>query len=326
MKRRLSLRRSRFPRMVLALPGLLVPGLAAGLAEAATSASSGSAGAQTIKFKVTDRRIGYGQRLTVDGQTPPGGAGQHVKLEFAPAGTTSWRPVGQATVGSSDKFQIATRLRRSGLLKVKGMWSGTSTPTHSPRQTGSTTQPSSGAEPVKVSASFHLAPHSSEDMGGHSITIQGKLLPAIHGRRVHLQALRADRWTNVAHTSTNGQGHFRLRYSPGSGKRYLRVSFGGDRSNATTTARSASVTVFRQGVASWYQDGGATACGFHAQYGVANLSLPCGTKVTFLYHGRKVTATVDDRGPYVGGREWDLNQNTAGALGFNGVASVWASR
>ena len=36
--------------------------------------------------------------------------------------------------------------------------------------------------------------------------------------------------------------------------------------------------------------------------------------------------SVDDRGPYVGGREWDLNQNTAGALGFNGVASVWASR
>jgi rare lipoprotein A len=59
---------------------------------------------------------------------------------------------------------------------------------------------------------------------------------------------------------------------------------------------------------------------------VANLSLPCGTKVTFVYNGRSVTATVDDRGPYVSGREWDLNQNTAGALGFGGVADVWASR
>jgi rare lipoprotein A (peptidoglycan hydrolase) len=41
--------------------------------------------------------------------------------------------------------------------------------------------------------------------------------------------------------------------------------------------------------------------------------------------GRTVTAVVDDRGPYVGGRQWDLNQNTAGALGFGGVGTVWSS-
>ena len=70
----------------------------------------------------------------------------------------------------------------------------------------------------------------------------------------------------------------------------------------------------------------ATACGFHAGYGVANSTLPCGTKVTFRYGGRTVTAVVDDRGPFVGGREWDLNQNTAGALGFGGVATVWSTR
>jgi rare lipoprotein A (peptidoglycan hydrolase) len=38
-----------------------------------------------------------------------------------------------------------------------------------------------------------------------------------------------------------------------------------------------------------------------------------------------VTAVVDDRGPYVGGREWDLNQNTARALGFGGVGTVWST-
>ena len=69
-----------------------------------------------------------------------------------------------------------------------------------------------------------------------------------------------------------------------------------------------------------------TACGFHAYYGVANKTLPCGTKVTFAYGGRTVTATVDDRGPFVAGREWDLNQNTAAALGMGGVATVWSSR
>ena len=53
--------------------------------------------------------------------------------------------------------------------------------------------------------------------------------------------------------------------------------------------------------------------------------LPCGTQVTFHYGGRTVTAVVDDRGPFVGGREWDLNQNVAGALGFGGVGTVWSS-
>lgn len=74
--------------------------------------------------------------------------------------------------------------------------------------------------------------------------------------------------------------------------------------------------------ASWYDDAGATASGSHAYYGVAHLSLPFGTKVRFCYHGNCITAVVDDRGPYVGGREWDLNQNTASALGFSGVDTV----
>jgi rare lipoprotein A (peptidoglycan hydrolase) len=78
-------------------------------------------------------------------------------------------------------------------------------------------------------------------------------------------------------------------------------------------------------LASWYYDGGSTACGYHAGYGVANKWLPCGTKVRFAYHGRIVSAEVDDRGPYVGGRVWDLNQATAGALGFGGVDVVQAS-
>ena len=46
----------------------------------------------------------------------------------------------------------------------------------------------------------------------------------------------------------------------------------------------------------------------------------------FRYGGRSVTATVDDRGPFVAGRTWDLNQNVAAALGFGGVGTVWATR
>jgi len=78
-------------------------------------------------------------------------------------------------------------------------------------------------------------------------------------------------------------------------------------------------------VASYYYDGGNTASGYHSYYGVANKTLPFGTHVTFAYHGATVEAVVDDRGPYIGGRDWDLNQNAAQALGFGGVDVVHSS-
>jgi rare lipoprotein A (peptidoglycan hydrolase) len=82
---------------------------------------------------------------------------------------------------------------------------------------------------------------------------------------------------------------------------------------------------YKRGMASWYRDDGLqTACGFHAKYGVANRTLPCHTHVTFWHDHHKVKAVVDDRGPYVAGREWDLDEKTAKALNVPGVSEVWA--
>ena len=85
-------------------------------------------------------------------------------------------------------------------------------------------------------------------------------------------------------------------------------------------------------LASWYGPGlygGHLACGGTlgpGTLGVANKSLPCGTRVTLRYHGREVTVPVIDRGPYVGGREWDLTGATARRLGFDGVGVVWSTK
>jgi rare lipoprotein A len=78
----------------------------------------------------------------------------------------------------------------------------------------------------------------------------------------------------------------------------------------------------REAVASWYQDAGPTASGRHCYYGLASRTLRFGTRVLVVYDGRRVVATVDDRGPYVPGRMFDLNQNVAGALHFTGVHVV----
>ncbi len=164
-------------------------------------------------------------------------------------------------------------------------------------------------------------------LAGQAVQLRGKLLPSARGRKVSLQALQSGSWHTLATARTGSAGRFVLRYLTGSaGQQPIRVRFAGDRLNGRSTTSAGQMTVFRAAEASWYNDGGNTACGFHAEYGVANRTLPCGTKVEFRHGGRSLTATVDDRGPYVGGREWDLNQNTAGALGFGGVGEVWSSQ
>jgi hypothetical protein len=176
---------------------------------------------------------------------------------------------------------------------------------------------------VAVAASLRVTPHGHGVLNGQRTSLSGRLLPEQAGRVVALQTRFGRTWRTVARTRTGRHGGFTLRFAPAPGTHNLRVRFSGDHANTAATTSAGTATGFEQAVASWYYDGGQTACGFHATYGVANKSLPCGTHVTFSYGGRTVVATVDDRGPYVGGRTWDLNQNTAAALGFGGVGTVW---
>lgn len=55
---------------------------------------------------------------------------------------------------------------------------------------------------------------------------------------------------------------------------------------------------------------------------VAHKTLPFGTRIQFEYKGRTCIAVVNDRGPYVAGRTFDLGPGTAKALGFGGVGIV----
>jgi rare lipoprotein A (peptidoglycan hydrolase) len=71
--------------------------------------------------------------------------------------------------------------------------------------------------------------------------------------------------------------------------------------------------------------GNGVACGgiLHPwTLGVANKTLPCGTKVLFRYGSRAIQVKVIDRGPYVAGREWDLTAATAVALHFPGLGPI----
>jgi hypothetical protein len=184
----------------------------------------------------------------------------------------------------------------------------------------------STAQTVTVAAKFRVAMQSVTQVDGRWTPIRGKLLPADAGRFVRLEGRSRDRWRLLSKVRTGAHGGFGVQARGASPGQELRVRFRGDSLNTPSRHAAGQTIVFHESIASWYYDAGNTACGFHAFYGVANTSLPCGTKVTFRHGGREVTATVDDRGPFVGGRSWDLNQNTAGALGFGGVGPVLASR
>ena len=83
----------------------------------------------------------------------------------------------------------------------------------------------------------------------------------------------------------------------------------------------------REAVASFYGYGpGATgACGTLYPNGLANRTLPCGTRLVVCAR-RCVRAVVDDRGPYVWGRDFDLSTSLAGAVGFDFVRGVQTIR
>jgi hypothetical protein len=77
-------------------------------------------------------------------------------------------------------------------------------------------------------------------------------------------------------------------------------------------------------LASWYALHGGGACGVgdvQNGYRFASLSLPCGAQVRFCYSSC-VTAIMSDRGPYVSGRTFDLNESLKNAIGCTSLCEV----
>jgi hypothetical protein len=300
--------------------------LAIGIPTVALATGTSFAQSATV-MSLNPQHVAYGGLVTVTGTGSPTAAKQRVVLEYAPPRGT-FTPVASTTARPDGSFRLRAKLYRSGLLRVTGASTAkaaSAATTGTPLTSTSAVQPSP-SQAIAVKAKLQVPTSPLNALSGGPVDVRGRLLPGLGHREVVLQGWTGHRWQALARTATRRGGGFDLRFVPGNtGSEQLRVRFGGDASNGRAFARSGGVTTYRQSVASWYNDAGNTACGFHAGMGVANKTLPCGTKVTFLYGGRRVTAVVDDRGPFVAGREWDLNQNTAGALGFGGVATVWSS-
>jgi hypothetical protein len=159
---------------------------------------------------------------------------------------------------------------------------------------------------------------------GRRGVVTGHVRPAIAGRLVALQRRGAHgRWHTLARTLTRAGGAFTVRFRPRQpASTVLRLRADGSRT------RLGRLNVYRRAVVSWYGPGlygNSLSCGGRltpGTLGVAHRWLPCGTKVTLRRGSRVVRVRVIDRGPFVGGREFDLTAATKQRLHFGGVGAV----
>jgi hypothetical protein len=258
--------------------------------------------------------VRYGERLSLNGRVPSGTAGGSVRLEYAPRGGT-WRHLSDTRTGAGGTYRFSLKPQSSGAFRAISA------------------EGISDARVVTVVARLGGRAHRHVHAGS-PVGVRGRLVPGFAGRRVRLQLATSRGWKTVDRTRTGRGGRYHASWRSSVAGRYrLRVKFAGDGHNpAVSRPLAGRVYVYRPSLASWYGPGfygNHTSCGGVLGYntlGVANRYLPCGTRVTLRYHGRSVTVPVIDRGPYSGGREWDLTGATKARLGFGSTGTVWVTR
>jgi rare lipoprotein A len=157
---------------------------------------------------------------------------------------------------------------------------------------------------------------------GKPLNFRGTAQP---GQRIAIQRLDAGTWVTEATAAADREGRYLARWrSQHIGVFQLRAvpAGSGDVRASAVDDEPVRVTVYKPATATWYGRGWygrKTACGQTLSptlMGVAHKTLPCGTRVSFLYRGRSITVPVIDRGPYGAGISWDLTTAAADALDF----------
>jgi rare lipoprotein A len=175
--------------------------------------------------------------------------------------------------------------------------------------------------------------HKLNVRAGNRTAVIGRVAPGVTGITVSLQVRRGKRWKPIDRDRTAAGGSYRLRERlRRTGSTRVRVRVAGGPGVAAGQRVLGRLNVYRAASASWYGPGlygNPLACGGTLNagtLGVAHKTLPCGTPVTLRRGDRTVRVPVVDRGPFVGGRDYDLTAATAQRLGFHGHGTILTTR
>jgi rare lipoprotein A len=287
------------------------------------AAPAAEAAGSTVALRFSDTTPAYGQRVSVSGRAARQDAGRTVVLEYAD-GSAAWRPLRTGRVGANGRYAFSVALTRSGILRT------VVTAAARPGEAVASQATVSASARIAVAPVVRASATRLAVMPGGVASVTGYIRPGGAGRTVRLQRHAGAGWRTVATSRTTANGRFVLHFRAGrTGSHAVRVAVAGNGGSAPTTRGVGRLSVYRSSTASLYtMYGGALACGGHLGYRsmvVAHRSLPCGTLVTVRYRGRSAQARVMDRGPFVGGREFDLAGAVARKLGFDGVRRIWVA-
>jgi rare lipoprotein A len=188
-----------------------------------------------------------------------------------------------------------------------------------------------GSNPVAGIAKVAVAKKRLHVRAGRRVAVVGKVRPGAGGLKARLQVRRAGGWRTLGRDRTSASGRYVLRgrvRQAMSGRARVRLTGAPGR----TRRPLGRLNVYRTAHASWYGPGlygNHLGCGgrlYPGRKGVAHKTLPCGSKLTLRHRGRSLRVRVIDRGPYVGGREYDLTEATAQRLRFRGHGPILTTR
>jgi rare lipoprotein A (peptidoglycan hydrolase) len=288
--------------------------------------------------------MGWGQaspaaedrRATVDAPASVRiGDATHIKGEFPDssnaevailnrsAGENGYKRVGTAHTGAGGRWSARVKPRRTGDWRARLV----SPAATNPLADGPTPDAESGTEVIRVRSLTKVAPAKRDVVAGKETEIRGRVLPA--GQRDVTVQIGGQ----TKHAHADKKGRFQVDWkAPGAGDYKVRATAKRNKDASGSKDSGGHVTAYRYAQASWYGPGlygNRTACGqtlSPSTRGVANKSLPCGTKLTIRYGSKEVHVQVIDRGPYVGDREFDLTEATRNDLGFGSTGQILVNK
>lgn len=200
-------------------------------------------------------------------------------------------------------------------------------------------QPTGSATPVngEVSSSaggMTISTHPVAFMSGQ-LLFRGRVPTRYAGDAVEIERDGQETgwsWAPTASGTVGSNGSFAVQWHTDQSGRFAVRAVLQRAGEAADTGHwpTVTITVFRSSVATLYGPGfygHKTACGevLHRQtLGVANRTLPCGTRIAIYYGGKTITVPVIDRGPYSNGADWDLTEATGRQLGMDSTARIGA--